>query len=746
MKITSRSFARSNLIMNVAHVASAPVVEVDRCVHHQLILDFSYSMYGSLNRLANDCKALLRNKVRSGDMVSILYFSGRGQYGYILKNYLVDNAEHVKNMDKAIDNGFRPIGCTGFVEPLEEAVKNLNSVEGFVNSLMFMSDGYDNCWNTSKIIEVTEEVGKAFDNVAIVEYGWNANRNLLTQMARTIGASYVFAEDVVGFSRIMDDFIQSKPVSVPRIEISVGEAEGGVVYSVNDDILYEVKDGKALVPENAEEIIWLTTGKVSDVIDAKRMESELYGLMGAFATMMRPDVVYSLLAEIGDVRFVNEFTNCFGKQSYTEFKDLCDKARKNKSERFIEGQDFNAVPDENAFTVLDVINTLIEGGSKLVIGSDNFTYNRIAQATENAHSVDKERLAELSAKLAVTKSSSELKAIQEEIASLVNESKDLVFVRDTHEVSFSNVTFNSKRPNISGLVQIYGHVDIGENTLGLPEKLDTFVWRNYTIVCDGIVNMYSLPIKMNKETADKLSSNGVKFENPWIDEDSEVIVILKKMPIINRNMVKTVSAKVLFEKEVKLFEMKAFAKVYKEMRERIAPVNKSKGITETYGQEASDWLAERGLTDAGFSPKVVKKESEDFYLGKEIKVSLKGLSSLPKVEDVEKLIVHNANPANKPKKVNAASLMMIRALDSFNKVDSKVRKEWLETQTKLAIADKRELELEIAKEKFAVIVGQVWFPEFKSMDDNSLNVSYQYGKENVDVLASVELKEIEVKI
>lgn len=71
-----------------------------------------------------------------------------------------------------------------------------------------------------------------------------------------------------------------------------------------------------------------------------------------------------------------------------------------------------------------------------------------------------------------------------------------------------------------------------------------------------------------------------------------------------------------------------------------------------------------------------------------------------------------------------------------------VLKAWLEGQTKAAKAKTREHLYKMAEVSFALIVGQTWFSEFNSLDENSLTITVD-GK---DIPCKAEMREIEVKI
>ena len=93
-----------------------------------------------------------------------------------------------------------------------------------------------------------------------------------------------------------------------------------------------------------------------------------------------------------------------------------------------------------------------------------------------------------------------------------------------------------------------------------------------------------------------------------------------------------------------------------------------------------------------------------------------------------------------------AARLMEHAGRFVGRLDSKDKdallKVWLESETKAAITSVRNLIREIAKTKFAIMVGHTWFKEFSSLDENSMTVNY----DGLDYVCKAELKDIEVKI
>lgn len=234
---------------------------------------------------------------------------------------------------------------------------------------------------------------------------------------------------------------------------------------------------------------------------------------------------------------------------------------------------------------------------------------------------------------------------------------------------------------------------------------------------------------------DHLKKNGVKYD-VWISSEKNVgtnsyqtiVIDLSSLPLVNRGMVKAVSAKALAEQEWELLKLQANEKVYDYYKKSLFPKT-SKSFVEMFGEDCANWLKEIGITDFnGFAPKTTQAESTDFYLSVNLATKIKGLSSLPKVEDVVTKI-----KAGKELKLNEwimadAIKKYLAQLDSdmyksLNEEQQKgVLKTYLETKSAILNKQRRKALQEIAQIKFSLILSKRNFVEFKSFDENKLSL------------------------
>ncbi len=759
MPITKLS---SSLALVSESLKKAPVVQVEQDTNHVLIIDCSGSMSYELPKIRSQLKNRLPSLVKENDTVTIIWFSGRNEFGTLIEGVEFGTAKDLQNANAAIDRWLKPIGLTGFKQPLEEAKKviaNLSKKNKNVNSVFFLTDGYDNQWSKGDILNVCSVLGSEVSASTLVEYGYYCNRPLMSDMAETMGAALIFAEDFSQYDPTFENAIRRRVQGGKKIKKELAhDAHKGVVYAISQDqvVSFKADAGTVLIPESVDEIYYLTKDKVKEENPNGFKGSVLYAGMSIYSQRMLADEVLALLKFTGDAKFIKQFGNCFGKQAYSKFQQDTLSAVFNPKMQLTEGCDPNLVPDENAYTVLDALNTLMEDDdNKFYPYHDAFEYSRIGRATNQTSEVlTEDEEAQVAEWFKAAKTKAKLVEAQAKVDALIaSKPKTLAFEIGDRSKGYSvgNLVMNETRPNVSIQVRVGGTVALDSPPNDLPSSFPSFIYRNYTIIKDGILNVKVLPVSLSGETFKKLNAQGVlRHDLKPISTDQVTgdhvlskgiyLLDLSKLPIINRRMIREVSARVLFEQSYKLEILKAGNKVLKDYLKEF-DIEKSKGFVDQYGPEATAWLKEQGITEfSGFSPKVTLAESTDFYMGKEIKISIKGLSSLPSVKDVKK-----AMEAKKTLTISQSLIAdAIKTVESIRDGSSSgMFQAWLEGAIKANKKATNDLRAHITEQKFSVVVGQVWFKEFASLDDNSLNVDFGSFKK---VPCTVNLNEIEVKI
>lgn len=704
--------------------------------------DVSGSMYDALPKMKKHLKTKLFEQIPEGDDISIIYFSGRGQYGVLAEGINISKVKDLKDLYAKIDT-LQTIGLTGFLEPLKEIEQLVQRLPASnVKEMFFLTDGYDNQWSEKEILTQCERLRSVVDNAYLVEYGWYCNRALIAKMTEVLSATHLFSEDYVSYEAMAEKAISEGVTKRVKVALPT-KVRGNIafyLYNGNISSVLADEENHILIPEDLPSYSYLEEGELQDYLEPS---TETYLALNVFANRRDSTTVYELLKRLGDVKFVKQYVNAFGKQDLTKFVEEVALAVNDATQRMSEGCDYNLVPSEDAYNVLEMLQDLMVKGNKLYPDHEDFQYKRIGRA--KATLTVAEKLEKVKEDLANITDIAEIKEKAEQMLNIASTS-DLEFENKTTNegIEISNLTWNEDRPNVSVLVRREGIVKLPDNKFNI-DSVDSFIYRNYTIIKDGILNMNVLPVSLNTETFNKLQTNGL-LVNEVFEEDKVYSLDFSKLPVINRKMVKTVSAVEVFNSQLKLELIKGKNKVFKAYLAELEPKT-SVGWKNQFGEEAVAWLAEMGLTEYnGFSPKVKSVESTDFYIGKALEIKIKGLSSLPKVADVEKLL--NENKPLKIKDLAMAEAIneyrnFLTTLSELNEDKNKEQKiVFLKSKMEELKKEDKEIMLQMSKIKFATIIGQVWFIEFEEGEDTVLDLDFLGQKATV----SAELKDIEVKI
>jgi hypothetical protein len=213
-------------------------------------------------------------------------------------------------------------------------------------------------------------------------------------------------------------------------------------------------------------------------------------------------------------------------------------------------------------------------------------------------------------------------------------------------------------------------------------------------------------------------------------------------------MVKSISAKGLAIQEWELQKFQADKKVYDYYRKSLFP-KESKSFVEMLGQECADWLKEVGITDYnGFAPLTDAEEATDFYMSVNLETKIKGLSSLPKVEDVVAKL-KDGKPLKLGELIMSDAVKKYQAQlesDMYKSLSEEqqkgVLKTYLITKSDILNKNRRKALQEIAQIKFALILSKKWFTEFKTFEENKLSIKL----DGQDLEFTFDLSEKEEKI
>jgi hypothetical protein len=677
-------------------------IVVTKPTNHVFVVDVSGSMSYELRNIRTQLKNKLSTTMKDGDTISIVWFSGRSDAGILKEEVEVKSLKTLSDLNDAIDRWLKPVGMTAFLKPLhlvKEIVARIKvNRPNSVFSLIFLTDGYNNDCPWPEVLKALTEIQNDFASSAFVEYGYYADSKKLTEMAAVMGGEKISCSGFDDFEPMFDKKISTGQTGGKKILVDVPADLYDFAYSISPAggvILYNIDNGKILVSEDVKEVYFFSTKPqgAESLLDA----TALYAAAYVLSDKLLNDDAEKLFYALGDPFYYKMLANAFGKQKLNAFKTAMNECVTDISKRFPEGHATITPVDDNAYCLMDLINDLGSMDNKFYPNHEEFNYNRIGRK-----------------RVATVNEGCE----EEEVV-------DATFVDDdvTPGYGLNNLVWNENRANLSVLCRITGNVTLSDNKYGIKE-VPSFKFRAYTLIKDGILNITKLPVNYSQELYDLLLSKGINAEI----QENYIILDLGSLPIVNKGMIKALSAVALAEQEWELLKLQGQKKVYDYFRKALFP-KESKSYSDTYGIEASAWLKDLGVTDYnGFSPKTTAVPSTDFYMSVNLFTKVKGLSSLPKVEDVIAKLEKGAELKTSDWLLSGTILEYNAQINSpmyqTLKADeqTKILQNYIISKSDDLNKARRQALCEIAKIKFSLILSKKWFTEFKSFDENTLNV------------------------
>lgn len=728
----------------IARMSAPAAVASSMSTHHLVVLDCSGSMASDIPALREQLKTKLATLIEPGDdVVSVVWFSGRGECGSLFEAAPVKDLKDLTMLQKGVDKWIRPVGLTGFVDPLKlgaDIIRRLNEKAfqkkgpTFRHSLIFMSDGCDNQWERHEIISAAQNISLLVQAATFVEYGYYADKLLLSQMAAKCSGRSVFASDFAHYEPEFRDALRSH--AAPRVPVKLqGDVIARVAFAIGDDGVstFEVgSDSVAMVPEHARTVYYLAPGTgggdvsphinvgtlASAASDGGEIPSALYAALSVLATRGLPEVILPVLSALGDVALAKRFTGLFGKQAYSAFQVDTARLAVGPAGRVEGGFQPGCVPAEDAFTVMDLLTLLQKSHDdcRILFDHPSFKYTRIGRKRVDAHDEEATGVAALK----------------------------FVYEPDPDGTPCNALVLNEDRANVSVNVKRKGYVDLsgrlpeGIGPDAVPLKFPSHQFRSYSIIKDGLVNVARLPLVVDSDTMNKLMAEGVPHE---VGEKGALVIKLDEMPIMDRRDLGEISAAALCREQHLLELLRCAQKVYKKYRDDVAPEKVDVAFAAKYGEVAAKWLADNGFDSyKGYAPKHTKQADAkgDYYLAKLVTVSIPGFGKLPSVADAA---------AGKGGTAGKQMALTITECEAKKKsMDAPAFARWVAARAESTIMEVRDVIVRIARMKFAVIVGQKWFPEFPQIGEGviQLNLGPTLGNKTVDV--SFQMKEERVEL
>jgi len=744
------------------------IVELN--THHTFIIDCSYSMYYELPAIRKDLYNKISTLLKPKDSVTIIWFSGKDQFGVLLEDYSIQSVMSLSKVKESIDKFLKPVGLTAFKQPLEElkaVIKRTSNNPDMLHSMFFLTDGHDNSYSEKEILKAVEEVKDDLNSATIVEYGWYCNRALLNKMSIVIGGIHTFSEDFQDYEPyIHKQFTNEEKAKKEYISLLAPEILGNIAFITQDndviamkpndvgEIAVSVKDSLDIfylspsAPANADLIgdeSWIEDTFSNNGYYNDEMFKGLYASLFVFSRKNDYTSVSTLLKFLGDAYLINKKANTFGTQKITELEAEFTAAVSGDEFKYLKGYNPDLEPAEDAFCVIDLIEELMSDENNVWYPRhDAFRYSRTTRKKISKNKTvgddDKKVLTELMDK-------NDIDGMNQKLQELQNKSDGELkfeFEEENPACSFIDLVWNETRANLSVRVNYQGTVNIPKNDYNVPETFSTNIFRNYTLIRDGIIHTYELPISLSEKTFNVLQINGL-LQGEKYYEYAIYVLNFSSLPVVNQKMVRTLSAKKLFSNQYELMQLQSKNSVFNFYKKQTTK-GLGKKFVDLYGENGAEWLKDLGLKEYGFNPPVVQEKTFEEIEINTLKIKVNKMSLIKVKKDIQKVIDKIANKES----LTPREKLLVPALEehkAFQKLNEGVKDEtifnnWICEKSNFFRREKARLMTEISKAKFLTIVGKSWFIEFKDrsetdmtleIDGNEIGFTVQDAMETIKV-------------
>lgn len=687
-------------------------------INHIFCCDVSGSMTSTLPKMRNQLKNKLPNLVGPNDTITIIWFSGSKECGVLKEFASVKSPKDLQLLNEAIDRFLVPLGLTSFYEPIELAsrlTKGIQKNSGLFN-FIFMSDGGNNDHPWNEVMSVVESLNGVVAKCTVIEYGNWADTDKLQQIAETIGGERIYAEDFDDYEFVFEKAITGKDVS-PRKEVSIADfkssAYSQTFVEINDVTksinVYDARNSSSIyLPITTDSIFYLMKGTDGTVpANGEVMPRELYALMWVALSKNQISLFEKLLKSSEDLRFTRMYLEAFGKQRIESLKDEIYEAVFDESLRAKEGLVTSSTKlSTNGYCILDLMEDLSDSDKNEILVLDpRFSYHRIGAKSKTKIVLSDD------VKDALSTVTTKLKA--DKILEDAEKSQKVNVLYPDKSIGFSirNLVWSEDRANLSFMVKIPVTLELPENEFGIT-TVDSYIFRNFTIIKDGILNITQLPMHLTDEVRKKLSRRNLIVESENGNSGRVDVVDLSRIPIVNRDRTKSVKMKTLADLESKLLEYRAYKKYLSWLKKSDVYLGFLSNKTTT---PEDDYLSSLGITGTGYNPSSEKDYTGDSYMALTLKSTISKFSSLPKIEDVISKIKDNKN-------LTVSQEFMKEVMDDIDqRVNTSEDAPYYVINSLYDLYDEytKDTIRSIAQYKFSLIMSKRWFCDKENYEDNT---------------------------
>lgn len=675
--------------------------------HHILILDQSGSMHWAVKQLAEDCIAHIE-RMSAGSIATIGYFSGVGDFRWWVIGYALNGDDSRARLYKLLRDNARSRNTTCFSEILADLNQVLAQTETLADSvsLAFLTDGHpvvpDYPSEEKSIFAAIADVNDKLSSALVVGYGEYYNRELLRRVAEAFGGGLQHLEKIEYFAKELDGLMLVKGSRV-TVEVPGGAT---MVYVVQEDgrvALLAPRAGKVRAPRGSR-VMYAGRAPLrgKEMSDREAYELALAHLQGGHI-----DDALRVLSDLGDAFLVTQVANALTNAELGAVADRIHDAIVDPSARFLVGRRVDCLPDEHAFDLLDALSLLQDDPDALFYPhSELWEYKRIGPESKPKGNYPR-------------------------------------FHARNVGVPFGTLTWNESELNLSVLATIPGTVTFPDAAaaagMGFDRSFETVAFRNYALVSNCYPNVPVIPASMSRITFEQLREVGMIDARETYSQDCVYAVRVNAVPVCNRGKSAAgYSSRTLAESVVRAKLLAGRINGLNALLRELDPEGERRR-DKNHTAEQDAFLQSMGIINGAYSPETEKQDHTDEMWVRVFEFKLQKFSSFPKLEAVRAMAAKG--------KFTPTGEIVWKGVTEFHTQGpvngaKQEKMDWL----KLRIADhkreRRQLVEDLNRTRFAMALGNRWFSDKSSRDDNVTEVTVDGVKYTVEFVFKSRKKEI----
>lgn len=684
---------------------------VEQPSHRIFVIDCSGSMDGDIETIRVHLKNKIPTLCKRTDFVSIVWFRGELKSDIVQEHVNVGSVEELALLNTAIDNYLDANGGTSFFRPMQIA-NSLSTKYPEPAQIFFMTDGDENTRS-----QITQDAfSSCKSSLVFVEYGYHADTDYIQKLTALADGTHIFSENFSKFSQSVDYFLSNKVNANKTVEFNCSTP----CFALRNGELQIYAPDAAVCRINAnasEDDLKFSGLKFNEVYTIDKSKPlEEFGchaqyLLALWYSLVKLDseLTWALLKKSGDVYFIRKFNVCFSRQDYENLIEDVKRSLKGELAAYSCGIDTTIVPDENAFTVIDVLKVLSDDSETRVF-YHNFlnlnTYSRISKKVDD-------------------EATKELKIV-------------------TYQMVPFSLSYHVARANVSLCFTLDAFRTFAD---GDVKHLDAY--RNYAIIKDGVKHIKTLPVVTSQETFDLLQSKQVLGSSLKWEQDKLYNIDLSNIPVINQAMAKAVDGyfkdpSTLFKLYVERLMLQAERKYLNTKRKMLEGVE----TTKPKRRAAAD--ADADDDDDEPTVKKTKVVSEDFYMTRELQVKIDKCASLPTVNDALLDRLDHGKPTLVQSLFNDVHGRYVEQEllhdEDPDDVKNAAMLKYVEQQSNVVSKSLDSLNEDIEKVKFAALAGRKWFNSKNSLSTGEFKVAASVKVKDVTFTGSIQLTSVRVNL